>query len=70
MGGGLLSLALSSVLNRGATAALTVIAIALSVMLFLGVEKARQGARAGFENTISGVDLIVGARSGPINLLL
>lgn len=65
-----LSLAAQSLLNRKLTAALTVIAVALSVMLFAGVEKIRDGARAGFERTISGTDLIVGARSGPVNLLL
>jgi putative ABC transport system permease protein len=40
------------------------------VTLLLGVEKLRTAAREGFANTISGADLIVGARSGPINLLL
>jgi len=63
-------LALRSVLNRRTTAALTVISIALSVTLFLGVEKIREGAQSGFANTVSGTDLIVGARSGAINLLL
>lgn len=66
----ILSLAWRSILSRGLTAALTVAIVAVSVMLYLGVEKARQGARASFENTISGVDLIVGARSSPVNLLL
>lgn len=63
-------LALRSVLNRRATAILTALTVAISVTLFLGVEKVRHGARASFENTISGTDLIVGARSSPINLLL
>lgn len=66
----LLRLALRSVLNRRATALLTALTVAISVTLFLGVEKVRHGARASFENTISGTDLIVGARSSPINLLL
>jgi putative ABC transport system permease protein len=66
----LFKLALKSLLNRRGSAALTVLAIALSVGLFLGVEKARTGARAGFESTISGTDLIVGAPTGSINLLL
>jgi len=66
----IVSLAWRSILSRGLTAALTVAIVAVSVMLYLGVEKARQGARASFENTISGVDLIVGARSSPVNLLL
>lgn len=39
-------------------------------MLLLGVEKVRHGARSSFANTISGTDLIMGARSGGIQLLL
>lgn len=66
----LVTLAWKSLYNRRSTAALTVIAIALSVALLLGVEKVRTGARESFANTISGTDLIVGARSGPIQLLL
>src|SRR6476646_2451481 len=63
-------LALQSLHNRKVTALLTVLAIAVSVMLLLGVEKVRTGARQSFADTISGTDLIVGARSGAIQLLL
>jgi len=63
-------LALQSLRNRSLTAALTVLAIAVSVMLLLGVEKVRVGARQSFADTISNTDLIVGARSGAIQLLL
>ena len=63
-------LALQSLRNRYLTALLTILAIALSVMLFLGVEKVRTGARASFANTISGTDLIVGSRAGSVQLLL
>ena len=63
-------LALKSVWNRRGTAALTVLAIALSVTLLLGVEKLRRDAREGFSSTISGTDLIVGARGGAVPLLL
>jgi putative ABC transport system permease protein len=65
-----LALSLKSLLNRSATAGLTVFAIAVSVTLLLGVEKVRTEAKASFANTISGTDLIVGARSGAIPLLL
>ncbi len=65
-----LALALRSLWNRRTTAALTIAAIAISVALLLGVEKMRTAAREGFANTVSGVDLIVGSRSGPLNLLL
>ena len=49
---------------------LTIASIALSVFVLLGVEHVRQEARSGFASTVSGVDLIVGARTGEINLLL
>ncbi len=63
-------LAFQSLRNRWLTALLTVLAIAVSVVLLLGVEKVRTGAKASFANTISGTDLIIGARSGGIQLLL
>jgi putative ABC transport system permease protein len=63
-------LALQSLRNRWLTALLTVLAIAVSITLLLGVEKVRTGARQSFADTISGTDLIVGARSGSLNLLL
>lgn len=63
-------LALASLLARKLTVGMTVLAIALSVALFLGVEKVRTGAKASFADTISGTDLIVGARSGSVQLLL
>jgi putative ABC transport system permease protein len=65
-----LRLALLSLANRRATVLLTVLSIAVSVALLLGVEKVRTGARQGFANTISGTDLIIGARSGSVQLLL
>ena len=66
----LLRLALLSLLNRKATVILTVLSIAFSVALLLGVQKVQTAAKASFSNTISGTDLIVGARSGDIQLLL
>ncbi|MCP4209281.1 MAG: ABC transporter permease [Shimia sp.] len=66
----LLRLAFKSLKSRLLTVSLTVFAIALSVALFLGVEKVRTGAKASFADTISGTDLIVGARSGGVQLLL
>lgn len=64
------SLAWKSLLNRRFTAMLTVVSIALSVTLLVGVERLRTEARTSFANTLSGTDLIVGARSGPVQLLL
>ena len=64
------TLAWQSLMNRRFTAALTVISVALSVTLLVGVERLRNETRSSFSNTISGTDLIVGARSGPAQLLL
>ncbi len=66
----MLRLAWASLLDRRLTAGLTLAAVALSVLLLLGVETVRNGAREGFASTVSGTDLIVGARSGSVNLLL
>ncbi|WP_299677694.1 ABC transporter permease [uncultured Roseobacter sp.] len=66
----ILRLAIGSLGARALTVAMTILAIALSVVLFLGVEKVRAGAKASFADTISGTDLIVGARSGSVQLLL
>jgi len=66
----ILSLAVKSLMNRRLTVGLTLFALAVSMMLVLGVEKVRGEAKLSFANTISGADLIVGARSGSIQLLL
>ncbi len=66
----ILTLAFKSLANRRATALLIVLSIALSVALLLGVERIRTETRNSFASTISGTDLIVGARSGPVQLLL
>ncbi|MFV1463825.1 MULTISPECIES: ABC transporter permease [unclassified Phaeobacter] len=66
----ILRLAIASLFARALTVGMTILAIALSVALFLGVEKVRTGAKASFADTISGTDLIVGARSGSVQLLL
>jgi len=65
-----LSLAWKSVRNRKVTAILTILTVAISVILLLGVERIRTQAKSSFANTISGTDLIVGGRSGQVNLLL
>ncbi|WP_375228166.1 ABC transporter permease [Roseobacter sp. S98] len=66
----ILRLAMASLFARALTVGMTILAIALSVALFLGVEKVRTGAKASFADTISGTNLIVGARSGSVQLLL
>tara|TARA_B110000438_G_C15796490_1_gene643079 strand:- start:191 stop:1387 length:1197 start_codon:yes stop_codon:yes gene_type:complete len=49
---------------------MTVFAISLSLMLYLSVEKLRASAYTSFTNTISQTDLIVGSRTGSVQLLL
>ncbi|WP_411993285.1 ABC transporter permease [Agarivorans sp. DSG3-1] len=66
----LLKLAGHSLWARRGTALLSLFTIALSVALLLGVENLRTQAKSSFASTISGTDLIVGARSGPTQLLL
>lgn len=65
-----LNLALKSLKNRRLTSLLTVFSIALSVALLLSVERVKKASEVGFTQSISQTDLIVGSRSGPINLLL
>lgn len=66
----ILLLAMKSLRNRKFTVCLTIISIGLSVALLLGVERIRTESRNSFTNTISGTDLVVGARSGAVQLLL
>lgn len=66
----ILRLAFQSLRARWLTALLTILAIALSVLLLLGVENIRRGARQSFSDTISGTNLIVGGRTGGLQLLL
>lgn len=63
-------IAWKSLLDRRFTVLLTVISIAVSTFVLLGVDHVRKEARNSFNRTVSGVDLIVGARTGQTNLLL
>lgn len=64
------NLALKSLVHRKDTVILTVLSLTLSVFLILSVERVREAAENGFTQTISQTDLIVGARTGPTNLVL
>ena len=66
----ILGLARKSLWNRRGTALLTLVSLAISVALILGINHLRHEAKESFTSTISGTDLIVGARSGATNLLL
>lgn len=63
-------LAVRSAWNRRYTLGLTLVAIALSVALLLGVDRVRRDARESFAQSVSGTDLIVGARTSPVQLML
>ena len=63
-------LAAKSLRNRQLASGLTVLSIALSVALLVGIENLRNGLRESFTGTVSGVDLVVGPRSSPVQLLL
>lgn len=65
-----LKLALKSLHYRRKSVVLTLFAITISLFLLFAVEHTRHAAKASFTRTISGTDLIVGPRTGPINLLL
>lgn len=66
----LFQIALKSALNRRYTLGLVVFVIAISCALLLTVERVRQDARSSFSQSIAGTDLIVGARTSPIQLML
>ena len=63
-------LALQSLLDRKGSVVLSLMAMTVSIFVLLGVEHIRHQAKENFSNTVSGVDLVVGARTGSINLLL
>ena len=66
----LVKLAWQSLCFRRGAVLITAAAIAVSVFTLLSVEHLRQTAKQSFNSTVSGVDLIVGPRTGDINLLL
>lgn len=66
----LFSVAWQSLLSRKKTVILTFLSLTISILVLLSVEHIRLQAKESFNRTISGVDLIVGAPSGQLNLLL
>jgi putative ABC transport system permease protein len=63
-------LAALSAWSRRSTLGLLLVSIALSTTLLLAVERIRVDTRQSFTQSVSGVDLIVGARSGAVQLML
>jgi putative ABC transport system permease protein len=66
----LLAVAWNSLLSRKKTVVLTLLSLCVSTMVLLSVEHIRLQAKESFNRTISSVDLIVGAPSGQLNMLL
>ena len=66
----MLALAVRSLWNRRFVALFTVLSIALSVALILGIERLRGEARDSFTNSASGIDLIVAPRGNPVQILM
>ncbi|MFO7763824.1 MAG: ABC transporter permease [Wenzhouxiangellaceae bacterium] len=66
----LVTLARGSLANRRAAVALTVATIAISIALLVLVEQMRSQVREGFYRSVSGTDLIVGAPTSSVQLLL
>lgn len=66
----LFSVAWRSLVSRSKTVLLTFLSLLVSISVLISVEHIRVQAKESFNRTISGVDLIVGAPSGELNLLL
>ena len=63
-------LAWKSLSNRKFSTVLTVFSMMLSLVLLMSVERVKRAAEDGFTQSISGIDLVVGARSGPLQIIL
>lgn len=63
-------LAWKSLKNRKLSTGLTIFSMVLSLVLLMTVERIKRAAQDGFTQSISGVDLVVGARSGPLQIVL
>ena len=66
----LLGLAARSAWNRRGTLSLVMLSIALATLLLLSLERMRADVRESFSQSVSGTDLVVGARTGSVQLML
>lgn len=66
----LLNVAARSAWNRRLTLSLVALCIALATGLLLTLERLRADVRTSFSQAVSGTDLVVGARTGPVQLML
>ena len=66
----LTNLAVKSLLSRKVSVILTVVSLTLSISLYLSIDTLRLGAKKSFFGNVKTGDLILGSRSGEIQLLL
>jgi putative ABC transport system permease protein len=66
----ILAIAWASAWNRRLTLSLVVVSVALSTFLLIGIERLRTDVRDSFAQSVSGTDLVVGARGGALPLML
>lgn len=66
----LFGVARQSAWNRRSTLIWVVVSLALATALLWTLERLRHDIRTSFAQSVSGVDLIVGARSSPVQLML
>lgn len=66
----LVNLAFKSIRHRSFATTATVFSVVLSLLLLFSVERVRRSVEDSFTQTVSGVDLLVGARTGSLQLVL
>ena len=64
------SLVFQSLLNRWLSCLLIILTLAFSISLFFTVSRIQETVKSSFQNTVSGVDSVVAARGGNLQILL
>ena len=64
------TLVFQSLLNRWLSCLLIILTLSFSISLFFTVSRIQESVRASFQNTVSGVDSVVAARGGNLQILL
>ncbi len=67
---GFFKLGWRSMMNRRFATIATIVSVTVSLLLLFSVERVRRSLENSFTQTVSGVDLIAGARSGSLQLVL
>ena len=64
------NLVFQSLLNRWLSCLLIILTLAFSISLFFTVSRVQETVKSSFQNTVSGVDSLVAARGGNLQILL